>query len=133
LSACGRKSPPRWSRCRSSQTSFVDPKLMATLLLLRQGLRGDLRVPTAENMLGDMTMMSYQNAIRVHGWIGDLMLRIEHEFFGDDAFTELAREGWRRQRFSVEDRVRRLSEQLLPVLDRLNRCASTTSDVCVYP
>jgi len=108
---------------RAGAERFVDPKLMATLLSLRQGLLGDARVPTAEKMFVDMIMITFQHIIRVNGWIGDLMQRIEHDFFGDDAFTELAREGWRKsnRQFSVEVRVRRLSEQLLPVLDRLNR------------
>jgi hypothetical protein len=49
-------------------------------------------------------------------------VRIEHEFFGDDAFTEMARKGHRRaDRFAVEDRVRQLSEQLMPLSDRANR------------
>jgi hypothetical protein len=49
-------------------------------------------------------------------------VRIEHEFFGDDAFTEMARKGHRHaDRFAVEDRVRRLTEQLMPLLDRTNR------------
>jgi hypothetical protein len=29
----------------------------------------------------------------VQGWTGDLAVRIEHEFFGNAAFTEMAREG----------------------------------------
>ena len=49
-------------------------------------------------------------------------MRIEHEFFGDDAFTKMAQKGRRSaDRFAVEDRVRRLSEQLMPLLDRANR------------
>jgi hypothetical protein len=59
----------------------------------------------------------------VHLFCDDpLAVRIEHEFFGDGAFTEMAREGHRRtDRFAVEDRVQRLSEQLMPLFDRANR------------
>jgi hypothetical protein len=44
------------------------------------------------------------------------------EFFGDDAFTEVVK-GQRRiaDRFAVAERVQRLSEQLMPTLDRANR------------
>jgi hypothetical protein len=73
-------------------------------------------------MLVDLAVLSYYHALRVQGWIGDLALRIEHEFFGDDAFTEMARKGFRRaDRFAVEERVRQLSEQLMPLFDRANR------------
>src|SRR4030095_15461264 len=58
----------------------------------------------------------------VQGWIGDLAVRIEHEFFGDDAFTEVVK-GQRRvaDRFAVAERVQRISEQLMPAFDRANR------------
>jgi hypothetical protein len=73
-------------------------------------------------MLVDLALLSYYNALRVQGWTGDLAVHIEHEFFGDAAFTEMAREGHRRtDRFAVEDRVRRLSEELMPLFDRANR------------
>jgi hypothetical protein len=54
--------------------------------------------------------------------MGDLAVRIEHEFFGDDAFTEVVK-GQRRiaDRFAVAEGAQRLSEQLMPVFDRANR------------
>jgi hypothetical protein len=102
---------------------YLDPKLMATILTLRQRLLDEWAITTAaETMLVDLALLSYYNALRVQGWTGDLAVRIEHEFFGDDAFTEMARKGHRRaDRFAVEDRVRRLTEQLMPLLDRTNR------------
>jgi hypothetical protein len=102
---------------------YLDPQLMATILALRQRLIAELAITTAaEMMLVDLALLSYYHTLRVQGWIGDLAVRIEHEFFGDDAFTEMARKGHRRaDRFAVEDRVRQLSEQLLPLLDRANR------------
>jgi hypothetical protein len=73
-------------------------------------------------MLVDLAVLSYYDTLRVQGWIGDLAVHIEHEFFGDDAFTEMARKGHRRaDRLAVEERVRRLSEQLMPLRDRANR------------
>ena len=83
-------------------------------------------------MLVDLAVLSYYHALRVQGWIGDLALRIEHEFFGDDAFTEMARKGFRRaDRFAVEERVRQLSEQLMPLFDRANRMIIRAA--CVEP
>jgi hypothetical protein len=40
-------------------------------------------------MLVDLALLSYYHALRVQRWTGDLAVRIEHEFFGDDAFTEM--------------------------------------------
>src|SRR6266705_6115867 len=102
---------------------FLDPNLMATILALRQRLIAESAITTAaETMMVDLAVLSYYHTLRVQGWIGDLAVRIEHEFFGDDAFTEMARQGFRRtDRFAVEERVRQLSEQLMPLFDRANR------------
>src|SRR5207237_10435710 len=69
-----------------------------------------------------LALLGYYQTLRVQGWIGDLALHIEHEFFGQDALAENGqRPGRRRGRFSVEEDVRRLSEQLMPLSDRANR------------
>src|SRR5713101_9461080 len=59
----------------------LDPTLMATLGSLRQQLIAEWGITTAEMMLLDHALLGYYNALRVHGWIGDLSLRIEHKFF----------------------------------------------------
>jgi hypothetical protein len=101
----------------------LDPKLMATLWPLRQRLIAEWGITTAaEMMLLDLAVLGYYHTLRVQGWIGDLALHIEHEFFGQDALAENGRRPVRRPgRFSVEEDVRRLSEQLMPLLDRANR------------
>jgi hypothetical protein len=102
---------------------YLDPKLMATLLKRRQSIIAEWGITTAaETMLVDLAVVHYALALRVEGWIGDLAVRIEHEFFGDDAFTEVVK-GQRRvaDRFAVAERVQRLGEQLMPILDRTNR------------
>jgi hypothetical protein len=101
----------------------LDPKLMATLLSLRQRVIAEWGITTAaEAMLVDLAVLNYYHALRVQGWIGDLALHIEHQFFGQDALAENGKRSGRRQgRFSVEEDVRRLSEQLMPLLDRANR------------
>jgi len=101
----------------------LDPQLMATLIVLRDRLIAEWRITTAaETMLVDLAVLSYFHILRVQGWIGDLAVRMEHEFFGDDAFTELV-DGRRRvaDRLAVGERVRQLREQLMPILDRANR------------
>jgi hypothetical protein len=102
---------------------YLDPKLMATILGLRQTLIAEWAISTAaEMMLLDLALLGYYHTLRVQGWIGDLALHIEHEFFGQDALAENGqRPGRRRGRFSVEEDVRRLSEQLMPLSDRANR------------
>src|SRR5712692_797985 len=101
----------------------LDPKLMATLLSLRQQLIAEWGITTAaEMMLLDLALLGYYHALRVQGWIGDLALHIEHGFFGQDALAENGqRTVGRRGRFSVEADVRRLSEQFMPLLDRATR------------
>jgi hypothetical protein len=71
---------------------YLDPKLMATLLRQRQSIIVEWGITNAtETMLGDLAVVQYALALRVHGWIGDLAARIESEFFGDDAFTEVVK------------------------------------------
>ncbi len=102
---------------------YLDPKLMATLGAMRQTIIAEWGITTvAEKMLLDLALLGYYNTLRVQGWIGDLALHIEHQFFGQDALAENGqRPGRRRGRFSVEEDVRWLSEQLMPLLDRSNR------------
>jgi hypothetical protein len=102
---------------------YLDPTLMATLLALRHKLLTEWRITTAsETMLVDLVLLSYAHVFRVQGWIGDLAVRIEHEFFGDHAFTDRVNQGvTTADRLAVVDRVRRLSEQLMPLWDRANR------------
>jgi hypothetical protein len=102
---------------------LLDPKLIATLLSLRQRLIVEWRLTTAaDTMLVDMAVLHYYHALRVQGWTGDLALHIERQFFGQDAFAAEGQERARsEQRRAVDDHVRRLGEQLLPLLDRTNR------------
>jgi len=94
----------------------LDPKLMATLLTLRRRLVAEWGITTAaETMLVDLAILGYYHALRVQGWVGDLALLIEHEFFGQ---ASPARRG---AGLEVEDQVRRLGEHLMPLLDRANR------------
>src|SRR5215218_714722 len=41
----------------------------------------------AESMLVDLAVLSYANALRVQGWVGDAALLFEHELFGQPGPT----------------------------------------------
>jgi hypothetical protein len=59
----------------------------------------------------------------VQGWIGDLALSIEHEFFCQDGPTAKLRQKWGYQveGLVVEESLQRLAEQLMPLFERANR------------
>ena len=135
----GVKSPDEWEKvCSESNTAyrsghflierlgaerFLDPALMATLWGLRQNLLSELgKATAAEMMLVDMAMLAYYNALRVQCWIGNMALLVEHEFFGQASPT--AKFGQQHGRFeglALEDRLKKLGEELLPLLDRANK------------
>jgi hypothetical protein len=74
-------------------------------------------------MLNDLAVMSYYNALRVQGWIGDLALYIEHAFFCQDGPTAKLRQKWGYQveGLVVEESLKPFAEQLLPLFERANR------------
>ena len=103
---------------------FLDPQLMATLWQLRQGLLEEHGTASpALTMVIDLAVMSYYNALRVQGWIGDLALTIEQELFGEGSPTVKLRQqyGAHFDGFAVEEALQRLREQLLPLFERANR------------
>ena len=102
----------------------LDPVLMAVLLTIRQQLIEDTGAQGMhELMLVDMTVLSYYNALRVQGWVGDSAFWVEHELFGGESPTAKLEEqhGRRIEGLAAEERVKRISESLLPLLDRTNR------------
>jgi hypothetical protein len=102
---------------------FLDPQLMATLWQLRQALMEEVGTESPAMMVIDAVMMSYYNLLRIHAWIGDVARSIEHECFAEEALrVKLKRRyGSQIEGFAVEDHLRRLREQLLPVFERANR------------
>jgi hypothetical protein len=79
--------------------------------------------PLAASMVIDRAFMMDGNALRVQGWIGDLALAIEHELFAEDSLKVKLRQQYGPQfgGFAVEEQLRRLREQLLPLCERVNR------------
>jgi hypothetical protein len=103
---------------------FLDPQLMATLWQLRQGLMEEYGAESpAMTMVINLAVISYYDALRIQGWIGDLSLTIEAELFGEDALKVKLRQQYGNQfdGFAVEEALRRLREQLLPLFERMNR------------
>jgi hypothetical protein len=101
---------------------FLEPELMAVLVQLRRGLVGTDGGDPSEAMAADLAVTSYYNSLRLQQWIGDLAIDIEREFFGVDAPS--ARFDGRYGKATglvVEERLKRLGEQLLPLQERANR------------
>jgi hypothetical protein len=101
---------------------FLDPHLMAILWQLRQTLVEEYAAhsPTA-TMLIDLAVMTYYNALRVQGWMGDLALQIEHECFGQEGPTAKLSKWGVAEGLAVENTLRRLAEQLIPLFERANQ------------
>jgi hypothetical protein len=74
-------------------------------------------------MVIDLAVMTYANVLRIQGWIGDLALVIEQELFAEDALKLKLRQRYGRQvdGLAVEEALRRLKEELLPLCERVNR------------
>jgi hypothetical protein len=103
---------------------FLDPQLMGTLWRLRQDLLEEYGTASpAMTMVIDLAVMSYYNALRIQGWIGDLALAIEQELFAEESLKVKLRQQYGAQfdGLAVEEALRRLREQLLPLFERTNR------------
>jgi hypothetical protein len=106
---------------------YLDPPLMAALLVLRRGLIDDHGATTAaELMLIDSAVLAFYHQLRINGWIGDLAAQVEFEFFRSDSPTAKLKAEYGAgaatiRGLKVEELVRRLAEQLMPLLDRSNR------------
>src|SRR3712207_6674487 len=97
---------------------------MAALLVLRRRLIIEHQATTAEELiLIDSALIAYHHQLRLNGWIGNLALLVEHDFFGSDGPRVKLREhyGPQVEALQVEERLVRIGEQLLPLLDRSNR------------
>jgi hypothetical protein len=103
---------------------FLDPETMAVLLQLHQNLILQYGASSpAATMLIDLAVMSYYNALRIQGWMGDLALVVEGELFGEDALRVKLRGQYGVQfgGFAVEEALQRLKEELFPLAERVNR------------
>ena len=79
--------------------------------------------PTARD---ERAVCAYHDFLRVTGWVGNLAIHIEHEFFGRDgpsaSFRDRhGREGRAIRGLSVEEHLAHLREGLLPLAERCGR------------
>ena len=103
---------------------YLDPPLMAGLVVLRRRLICEHHVTSAADLLLiDSVLIAWYHTLRINGWIGNFALLIESEFFGMEGPTANSRKryGSGVESLKAEDMVQRIGEQLLPLLDRLNR------------
>ena len=109
---------------RLGAQEYLEPEVIATLLILRKGFIEAHGVKTpAEYMLTDMALIAYYNAMRAQRMLGDLATLIEHEFFGVDGPRVKLKEryGPAAEKFHVEEMLERASERLQAMFDRANR------------
>jgi hypothetical protein len=91
---------------------FLEPKLMATLVQLRQELFTGIESPTAaDKMVADSAILAYRNMLRMQGWIGNLCLVVERELFGQAPLNELHGHAVGKQ---LTNEIARLEEVSLP-------------------
>jgi len=101
----------------------VDQDLAVVLLDLRHRLQAEYGNGPATIMLVDRAVSAYHDFVRVTGWIGNLSIHIEHEFFGRDGPSaefrdRYGKEGYRIRGLSVEQHLSHLREGLLPLAER---------------
>src|SRR5215212_6144620 len=105
---------------------YLDPELMAVLHLLRRYLMEEHGATTAaELMMIDAAVLAYYHMFRINGWAGTLLAAAESELFGPASLTaKLDRRFGPKTEvrgLRVEELMQRLTEQLMPLLDRSNR------------
>lgn len=111
---------------RLGAAGVVDQDLAVVLLDLRRRLTDEYGDTPAAMMLIDRAVSAYQDFIRVTGWMGNLSIHIEHEFFGlngpsADFRDRYGREGRPIRDLSVEDHLAHLREGLIPLAERCGR------------
>ena len=113
---------------RLGSARHLDPTLMAVLLVLRRRLVEEYGAESAADlMLIDVAVLGYYHTLRINGWIGNLSMLLEGEFFGKDSLNVVVegrkRSSWdtRIKGLRVSEIVEQIGNQLLPLLDRSNR------------
>jgi hypothetical protein len=104
----------------------IDQDLAVVLLDLRRQLREEYGDTPATMMLIDRAIVAYRDFLRVTGWVGNLALHIEHEFFGRDGPSahfrdRYGREGRSIRGLTVEEHLAHLREGLIPLAERCGR------------
>lgn len=109
----------------------TDRDLAVVLLDLRRRLIDEYGDTPAAMMLIDRAVSAYQDFLRITGWVGNLALHIEHEFFGRDGPSarfrdRYGREGRTIRGLTVEEHLAHLREGLIPLAERCGRVMRET-------
>src|SRR5260370_23832466 len=77
-------------------------------------------------MLSERAVSAYQDFTRVTGWVGNLAIGIEHEFFGRDGPSPQFRDRYGREGapvpgLTVEQHLPHLREDLIPLSEHCRR------------
>jgi hypothetical protein len=108
---------------RLGAAGVIDQGLATVLLRFRHRLIEEYGDGSAALMLIDRAVSAYQDFIRVTGWVGNLAIHIEHEFFGLNGPSanfrdRYGREGRNIRGLSVEEHLARLRDELIPLAER---------------
>ncbi len=111
---------------RLGAAGVVDQDLAIILLDLRRRLMDDYGSGPVAMMLIDRAVVAYQDFVRVSGWVGNLAVLIENEFFGMEGPSarfqdRYGREGRTVRGLTVEQHVAHLRERLVPLAERCGR------------
>jgi hypothetical protein len=111
---------------RLGAAGVVDQDLAVVLLDLRRRLIDEYGNTPAAMMLIDRAIAAYQDFVRVTGWVGNLSIHIEHEFFGLNGPSAEFRDRYGREGraicgLSVEEHLAHLREGLIPLAERCGR------------
>ena len=111
---------------RMGAECVLDQDLAVVLLDLRRRLTDEYGNRPTAIMLIDRAVSAYQEFIRVTGWVGNLSIHIEHEFFGRDGPSaefrdRYGKEGRSIRGLTVEQHLAHLRESLIPLAERCGR------------
>lgn len=109
--------------------SLLDPPTAGMLLTIRRGLIEETQARTVSEMtLIDLAVIAFANAMRIQTTINNTALIIEREMFGQQSLQAK----WKRtygsenekiQGLHVEDYIGKLSDRLMPVVEKFHRLA----------
>ena len=111
---------------RMGAECVLDQDLAVVLLDLRRQLTDEYGNRPTVIMLIDRAVSAYREFVRVTGWVGNLSIHIEHEFFGRDGASaefrdRYGKEGHRIRGLTVEQHLAHLRESLIPLAERCGR------------
>jgi hypothetical protein len=111
---------------RLGAEGVIDRDLVVVLLDLRRRLKDEYGDTPAVMMQIDWAVVAYRDFLRITGWVGNLAIHIEHEFFGRDGPSAHFRNRYGQESrvisgLTAEQHLAHLREGLLPLAERCGR------------